>query len=187
MSSISGRPRWNSVARAVHLEAHQLGERRREAPRRQVVVAVAEAAAVLLRQVDAADVEVAGHVLPEVGQLQRRADAIGQSRPLRVERLAQIQHQPADRVGGVAAVVEQLLEGLVALDALVLLEGREQVEERLAAGCGSGGWSVAGRHDRVASAGRRSRRAVRRATRRAGRARASPPPASSARSSAQRQ
>ena len=69
------------LARPVHLEAHQLREGRREAAGLQVVVAVAEAAAVLLRQIDAADVEIAAHVLPEVGELQGRADVIGEARP----------------------------------------------------------------------------------------------------------
>ena len=115
-SSSSGRPRSNSSRVRSDLEAHQLGEGRREAAAFQVVVAVAEAAAVLLGQVDAADVEIAAHVLPEIGELQGGADVIGQGRPRLVERLAEVKHQPPDRVGGAAAIVEQLIERLVSLD-----------------------------------------------------------------------
>ncbi len=56
---------------------------------------------------------------------------VRQRRPLHVERPAQVEHEPANRVGRTAAVAEQILEGVVALDELVLLEGGEQVEERL--------------------------------------------------------
>ena len=54
----------------LHLEPHQLGERRREAPRFQIGVAIAETPAILRRQINSANVEIAGHVLPEIRQLQ---------------------------------------------------------------------------------------------------------------------
>src|SRR5439155_9067992 len=44
---------------------------------------------------------------------------------------ADIKYQPPDRVGAAAAVIDELLEGVIARDALVLLEGVDEIEERV--------------------------------------------------------
>src|SRR5438067_661405 len=56
---------------------------------------------------------------------------VRQLSPLRVERLAQVKYEMADRVGGVPAVAEQLFVGRVAMNELVLLECDQQIEKRL--------------------------------------------------------
>ncbi len=76
--------------RAVHLEPHQPGELGAEPPGPQVCVAVAETAPVLRGQVDATDGEVAGHVLPEVRELEPSTHLVREPRTLGVERLAQV-------------------------------------------------------------------------------------------------
>ena len=65
-------PLEQQAAGALDLEREQRGEPGREPQGPEVGVRVAEPLAVLAGQVDPADVEVAGHVLPEVGQLQAR-------------------------------------------------------------------------------------------------------------------
>src|SRR5712692_4767866 len=107
---------------ALDFKAHQLGERGGEPSRLQVVVSVAEAPPVRGGKIYAADGEVAGHVLPKVGKLQAGANAVRQFAPCLVMRFAQVQDQAADRIGGIPAIAEQLLEGVVTLDTLVLLE-----------------------------------------------------------------
>ena len=75
--------------------------------------------------------QVLGHVLPVLGQLQRGADGIGQLGPRRGEAAEDVEHDPAHRVGRQAAVAEQVLEGLVTGNGLVLPVGLDQVEEGL--------------------------------------------------------
>src|SRR5207244_9236865 len=55
----------------------------------------------------------------------------GQFLALRIAVATDVQHEPADGIGAATAVVEELVEGVVARDALVLLEGIDQVEERV--------------------------------------------------------
>src|SRR5438477_1636145 len=75
------------------------------------------------RDVDAVKlVEITANVLPEVGELQGGARAVGKLLPLRIAIAADVQHKPADGVGAAAAIVEELLEPVVACDALVLFE-----------------------------------------------------------------
>ena len=86
----------------------------------------------ILREVDAVAVEdVAPHVLPEVGQLQRGAGAIRQPLALLVAVATHIQDEPADRIGAPAAVIDQLIEVIVTIDPLVLFERVDQIQERL--------------------------------------------------------
>src|SRR5947209_1081143 len=65
------------VARALDLEAHQFDERTIESAGGQVAVRISEPPAIFFGQVDPTDREIAGHVLPEIGQLQSRANAVG--------------------------------------------------------------------------------------------------------------
>ncbi len=74
---------------------------------------------------------VAAAVLPEVDQLQRRADLVGAGQRVVVAHAVQVQQQPPDRIGRALAVAQQL--GAVGVAALVqvLLEGVEQgLEQR---------------------------------------------------------
>ena len=64
------------VARALDLELHQRDEGGVIAPGLQIGFRIAETPTIFFRQVHAIDVQVAGHVLPEVGQLQGRTDVI---------------------------------------------------------------------------------------------------------------
>src|SRR5205085_6319137 len=72
---------------------------------------------------------VGADVLPEIRELQRGAGEIGKLLALRITISAEIEHEMADRIGGVAAVSEQVVEGFVARDGLVLAEGGEQIGE----------------------------------------------------------
>ena len=61
-------------------------------------------------QVDPAALEVARHVLPAVGELERGADLVGARLALRVAVPEQPEHDAADRVRRAAAVLEQVRE-----------------------------------------------------------------------------
>ena len=85
----------------------------------------------LARHVQAAGAPVAAEVLPEVRELQRRAQRVRRS----IERLVAIagdpQHEPADRIGRAAAVVEHVGPRGVASRRDILTErAHEIVEER---------------------------------------------------------
>ena len=75
--------------------------------------------------------QIARNVLPEIGELQRRASGVGKPLALGVAIAAQIQHQPADGIGRIAAILEHVVPGFVALHGLVLAKGREQIAKRL--------------------------------------------------------
>src|SRR5216683_925765 len=81
--------------------------------------------------VDASLVEVARDVLPKIGELQGRAGVVREPLALRVAVATQIQNEPPDRVGGIAAIADHVVPGAVAIDGLVLAERNEQVAERL--------------------------------------------------------
>ena len=117
-----------------------IGDGTLPAPEKLVLLEEARAALAVLP----AGPQVLGHVLPVLGELQRGAHQVGEPFPVRCGGAEDVQHDPADRVGRQAAVTEQLGEGLVAGDPLVLAVRLDQVEERL------GG-------DRVPRDGRRER------------------------------
>jgi len=84
-------------------------------------------------QVDAVALnKVAADILPEVGELQCRADAIGEIKEagLVIGDVA-IEHEDdaADGIRAARAVVEQLIPGFVAGDVLILFEGENEVFE----------------------------------------------------------
>src|SRR5262245_10112603 len=83
-------------------------------------------------KIDASPVhQIAPHVLPEVCQLKCAAGDIGQALPLGVTITADVEDKPPDRIGAAPAVVEQLRKSLVSPNALILLEGADQIEEWL--------------------------------------------------------
>ena len=86
---------------------------------------------VVLRQIDAVLGEVHAHILPEVGQLQRRAGRIGEAEVFLAHFAAGVEHQSADGIGRVAAVGQHVLHGSKARDGLVLAKGDQQIGERL--------------------------------------------------------
>ncbi len=83
------------------------------------------------RDVNAVLLQIDRHILPEIGQLKRGAGGVGEPDALGIGVSAQAQHQPADRVGRIAAVGEQVLVGRIARHGLVLHEGADQIGERL--------------------------------------------------------
>ncbi len=83
------------------------------------------------RHVEPAALPVDGEVLPEVGELQRRADGIGPAVEPRIVVAEEPQHEPPHGIGRPAAVVVHLRPGGVARDRDVLAEGEQQrLEER---------------------------------------------------------
>ena len=56
--------------------------------------------------------EIARNVLPEIGELQRRAGGVGKPLALGIAVAAQVQHQPAHGIRRIAAVAEQIVPGL---------------------------------------------------------------------------
>ena len=75
--------------------------------------------------------QVAAHVLPEVGQLERRTCGVGQALPLLIAVPEQIEEQMPDRIGGALAVAQQVIVGGVATDLLVHTVGLYELQERL--------------------------------------------------------
>ena len=99
------------------------------------LVGHAEAAHVFLRDIDSALEVVDADVLPEVGELQAGAGCVGKFEIL-FSRLgghfsAGVEHQAADGIGRVAAVVDHAVHGFVARNTLVLAKSDEQIGERL--------------------------------------------------------
>src|SRR5206468_1898086 len=101
--------------------------------RRQSGTALGEAIQVLLRHVDAAAPQVARHVLPEVGELERGANVVRARLALRVAVAEEREHDAPDRVGRAAAVREDVGEGREGgrVARGIAPEGGEQVAQRL--------------------------------------------------------
>src|SRR5260370_35573595 len=85
----------------------------------------------LERDVDAIFFHIDRHILPEIGELQGSTSGVGQAYTFGVVVTAQPQNEPTYRIGGIAAVVEQLLVGLVARDSLARHERRNQIGDGL--------------------------------------------------------
>src|SRR5207249_3967497 len=131
------------------LEREQVAEARVHAARGERLVAPGAAREILLRQVDAAAVEVARHVLPEVGQLERRADVVGAALARGVAMAEEREHEPPDGIGRAAAVAEQVGEGgeATGLAGGVATERLEEVAEVLVVRArDAGAVRVGGRH-----------------------------------------
>ena len=119
----------------IDLEPHHVQERRVGHPAAQVLVAITETPPRFARDVNPADVQVARDILPEVRQLQSGADGIGPGGvgfPSDNRTNTGQAARPDRRVS--AAVVAQLVEGVVLLDPLVFLESGNQVRERFGRG-----------------------------------------------------
>ena len=133
-------PRQRAGERAAGLE-HRARARRFEREQRppcvvascggDVLLGDAEAREVRRGQIHATLLPIDGDVLPEVDELQSGADRVARAEVRRRLRAVEAQHQPADRVGGTTAVVEQVFERRVARRQDVLPErGQEVAEQR---------------------------------------------------------
>ncbi len=106
--STSREPLGQEPAGPVDLEPHQFEKRRGRPALPQVVVGVPEAEPVFARQVDSRDVEIAGDILPEAGQLEPGADGVRPADVLVRHALAEMEDDPSHRIGAAAAVVLEL-------------------------------------------------------------------------------
>ena len=140
-------PLLQERAGAGALEAKKLGDGRRQRPG-EVLVGDAEAPQVLLRQVDAPEREVARRVLEEVDELEPRADRVAHRDELGVPGPpVDAEHEAADRVGRVRAVLAHVLPGLVAAAHLVDAVRLDQAAERLQREAEVGDRRVQAAHD----------------------------------------
>ncbi len=116
-------------ARPLGLEAHERDEALVVHRSEQILLAVAEAHEILMRNVDPPHLRVALHIAHDVGQLQRDAeiDRIPlRARPRRTEDPAA--HE-SHRRGHMPAVPAQLLERRIARALEIHLHARDQIEE----------------------------------------------------------
>ncbi len=94
-------------ARARRFERHQPRQRASHAPSAICVRPTPNRVEVLERQVDASLAPVDRDVLPEIGELQRRADRVAFDAALRVVGLVQREQQAPDRIRRAAAIVDE--------------------------------------------------------------------------------
>ena len=80
-------------------------------------------------KIDTAFLEVGADVLPKICELQRGAGVVGKLLALRITVPAEIEDQMSNRIRRVAAIAEQIFEGLITGDGLVLAKGTEQIGE----------------------------------------------------------
>ena len=117
-------------ARARDLEADEVVQALGRAQRLDLRLGDAEEVQVLGGDVDVVAGGVDGHVLPEVRELQRRRDLVGEAYQLGLAIAEQGQQQAAHRVGRARRVAAQRLEGGVAAHVQVHAERRQHVLER---------------------------------------------------------
>src|SRR5690348_1580180 len=118
-------------ARARNQIFHQGDVARIEIARDNFVLGQAVGGDEFERDVDAALLEVAADVLPEVRELQRGASGVGERLTLGVAVAEEIEHEAADRIRGVAAISDDIVPGFVAMNGLVLTKSAKQIAERL--------------------------------------------------------
>ena len=85
----------------------------------------------LARHVEPSRAPVAAEVLPEVRELQRRAQRVRRRLQTRVTIPADPQHEPPDRIGGPATVVEEIGPRVVPSGRGILRERAQQIVEEL--------------------------------------------------------
>ena len=117
------------VAGALNFKLHHRAESGSVLAVRDLVFADIEAAKVFERKIDAALGVVGGYVLPEVGELQRRAGEVGKLLALGIAISAEVEDEMADGIRGILAIGQQVVESFEARDGLILAEGDEQVRE----------------------------------------------------------
>lgn len=119
------------VPRPGDLKAEEPDERRGDVSQEQVFLRGAEAFEVGLGEIDTVLAEVHGDVLPEVGQLERGADAVRQPSQAGIAQAEQVKDDPAHRVRRVTAVMEQVVKGGVAAGRDIHPEGGQEVPQEL--------------------------------------------------------
>ena len=82
-------------------------------------------------QIDPAQGPVTAYVLPEIGQLQSRANGIRPPIAHQVGSPENPQHQTPHRIGRATTILQQLVQGRMVHHHLVALEGIDEVVERL--------------------------------------------------------
>ena len=118
----------HQFARPVALELHQRAPRGIAALLGEMRLVHAERAHLVLRQVDTVVLRVIDvDVLPEVDELQARADGIRSRQAFGVAPAEKMQQEPPHGVGGTATVIEELREIRIALDRHILAEGVQEV------------------------------------------------------------
>ena len=83
------------------------------------------------RDIDAIFIQVARDILPEICKLQGGAGGVGKRLALLVAISAEIEHQAAHRIRGIAAVIEHALPVCVAMNGLILPKRDQQIGKRL--------------------------------------------------------
>src|SRR5439155_4583235 len=86
---------------------------------------------ILQRKKEAAAREILSEVLPEIRQLERGADRIRSSDRLRILHVVEREHETPHRIGGAAAIGEQIVPGRKRRVARIHTEGVQEVEEGL--------------------------------------------------------
>ena len=119
-----GSPLLEERASTIDFKSHQFAKCGRETAGMKIAVVETESASVLIRQIDSAEILIISpHVLPEIGELQTGANVVGERGPGRVETFTKIKNQSANGIRRILAIAEQLVEGRVTFNTLVLLEG----------------------------------------------------------------
>src|SRR5579872_3402052 len=83
------------------------------------------------RDVNAALLEVARHVLPEIGQLECGARSVGHRLAFFVTIATKIKDQTPDGIRGIDAIADHGIPRRIALDVLILAEGSQQIGKGL--------------------------------------------------------
>ena len=117
------------VAGPVYFELHHVAKGRGIEILRQIFLGDRVLAQVFVRQIDSAFGVVDGYILPEVRQLECGASVIGKLLALGILITAKVEHKMADRVRGVTAVGQDVVESFEPGDTLILAEGDEEVGE----------------------------------------------------------
>src|SRR6266496_4686670 len=116
---------------ALDFEAHHLTELWRVAFGGEVTLRDLKAGQVFEWKVDSSLLVIDADILPEIRQLQGGAGEVGELLAFGVAVPAEIKHEMSDWIGGIVAVTEQVVEGLITGSGLVLAECGQQIGERL--------------------------------------------------------
>ncbi len=137
------------LAGAFDLEGHEAAKVVVEGAVGDLLLGDAVGLEVLQGEVDAAFLPIAIDVLPEVGELEGGAGVVGETLALFVPVVEDVEEEAATWVGGVIAVVEEVIEGWVAGDFLVHAVGFDELEEGFAGDAEELDGLLEGDHDGV--------------------------------------
>src|SRR5262249_37245815 len=123
--------RGEEADRAIDLERKKTPHPVRRTREAELRLRDAEAREVLERHVEPPARQVDGEVLPEVRELESRADVVREGVERRVAMAEQAEDEPADRIRGAAAVAAQVFEGRERAELDVAAERGQEVPQRL--------------------------------------------------------